>query len=301
MGSAFYPNPARAWQWRVEGGPCDQLLFATSMHVSYTVMGAGTDPRLTPSQNLTFNPTLSGDYTVTLTVTQMDGTTFTCTFVVHIRAPGFRVELCWDRTGQTDLDLWVHRPGNTTAWTSGGGLFGPMLANVTCGWSNCRNAVSPSLGWGYATTPGGACREPMGGNCNNPRLDIDNISTPGIPENINIDDPNAGDVFRVAVNFYGQSSGSGAVHPMVNIYCGGALQATYGGAMVGGTLYGSSPISGFMTPGQDGTGSLWRVVDVTMATPTTCTRREMVATGTTNPCVETNNNRTYNGANCALR
>ena len=61
----------------------------------------------------------------------------------------------------------------------------------------------------------------------NPRLDMDNISTPGKPENINVDEPANGDNFRVMVHYY--TSSSGVVHPVVNVYCGGTRKATFGG------------------------------------------------------------------------
>lgn len=293
-GQTFYPGPARAWQWRVIGGPCDQMLYASRMRVSYTLAGASpSDPRVTNTETLTFNPTLSGDYTVTLTVTPMSGPTFECTFIVKIRAPGFRAELCWDRTGETDVDFWVHDPRNTNPW-------GQVSNGDTCAYYNCRNTFLRRIDWGYAPTPGGACREPAPGMlCNNPRLDVDNISTPGIPENINVDNPRNGDTFRVAVNYFG---GSGPVHPMVNIYCGGALRATYGGAMVGGVLYGSAPITGFDRSGGNTSGSLWRVVDVTMHEPSdTCTLTPLVPRGATSgACVQTGTDRSYDG-NCQRR
>lgn len=290
MGATFYPGAARAWRWRVVGGPCDQLLDATTMRVTYLVAGS-THSAMggleTATQNLSFNPTLSGDYTVTLTVTQTDGTTFECTFLVRIRAPGFRAELCWDRSGMTDLDFWVHDPRNQNAW----GQYGNP---DTCAYYNCRNAAA--LNWGYPATAGGACREPApGAVCNNPRLDVDNIATPGIPENINVDVPRNGETFRVAVNYYG---GSGAVQPMVNIYCGGALRATYGGAMVGGRLFGAAPVSGFNTSGGNSSGSLWRVVDVLMHEPMdSCDLVPLVPRGATSgTCVQNGTDRTYDGS-----
>lgn len=284
------------YRWRVTGGPCDQLLFATSRRVSYGLTTGSTDPMPgggsdtieVTGENLNFLPTLSGDYTVRLRVEGTDGLEFDCAFIVKIRAPGFRAELCWDRTGETDVDFWVHQPGNTDDWVSG---------DSTCYYANCRNA--DALDWGYPPTPGGACREAVGGNCNNPRLDIDNINIRGVPENINIDAPNDGDVFRVAVNYFG---GRGAVHPMVNIYCGGELLATYGGADVGGVRYGAAPITGFDTSGGNRSGSLWRVVDVEYHNTggrERCNLVPIIRVGTNEPCVETNTNRTYDGERCA--
>lgn len=290
-GSDFLAGGTR-YRWRVVGGPCDQLLFATSNSVSYTLnnpMGTTGNTLTADGENLVFRPTLSGDYTVTLTITRPDGTTFECTFIIPIRAVGFRAELCWNRTGSTDIDFWVHRPGNTNTW------YATAWPADNCMYGNCRN--SQGLNWGYARTPGTDCREPLtGGGCNNPRLDIDNISTAGVPENINVDNPRANDTFRVGVNYYG---GSGAVLPMVNIYCGGQLRATYGGADVGGMRYGSDPVMGFNTSGSNTSGSFWRVADVTMTDAMNCTLAALHPRGSASGyCVATNTDRTYDG-NCS--
>jgi hypothetical protein len=261
-GAAFFLGQARAYHWHVEGGPCDQLLFETSGHVSYALHGTRRTSEDVTGEVLRFTPILSGDYRVTLTVSPDSGPDFVCSFVVHVRAPGLRVELCWDRTGDTDLDLWLHRPNSTTPW-------GDAADDDTCAYYNCRNTRSARSGvpldWGYASTPGGACLETTdSGDCNNPRLDIDNVNSAGVPENINLDDPVDGDRFRIAVNYY---AGVGPVQPLVNVYCGGRLRATLGGAHVGATTFGSQPISGFDTAGDDSHGSLWRVADVQMHEP----------------------------------
>jgi hypothetical protein len=298
-GSDFLAGGTR-YRWRVVGGPCDRMLFATSRTVSYTLnmpMGMTGTTLEVDGPELAFRPTLSGDYQVTLTITRPDGTTFECTFIIPIRAPGFRAELCWDRTGMTDVDFWVHRPGNTNPWIATGTGTGPSNPD-TCMFSNCRNTSSTfRINWGYPTTPGMDCRDPlaMGGGCQSPRLDLDNVATAGVPENINVDAPRAGDNFRIAVNYFG---GMGVVRPMVNIYCGGELRSTYGGADVMGMRYGAEPVSGFMTSGANTSGSLWRVADVTMTSPTACTVAPLRPRGAMSGyCVATNTDRTYDG-NC---
>lgn len=286
---ADFLRGAMTYRWRVIGGPCDQLLFATSQQVTYTLNMGPTTQREVTSPNLIFRPTLSGDYTVTLTITRADGTTLECTFIIPIRAPGFRAELCWNTTGSDDVDFWVHRPRNTNPWVSGGTNTGD-----NCAYNNCRNNGLRSINWGYAATPGMDCREPAAGGCNNPRLDIDNIATRGVPENINVDNPNAGDDFRVAVNYYGGANHD--VQPMVNIYCGGALRATYGGADAAGMHFGSAPITGFNRSGANSTGSLWRVADVVMMNANDCTLHALHPAGmAAGYCVATNSDRTYNG------
>lgn len=263
-GTMFYAGPTTSWQWTVEGGPCDQLLGSTSGVTSFTLTGANTS-------QLTLYPTLSGDYTVTVTITAADGTVYTCTFIVHIAGPGLRFELCWDTTGSADIDLHVHKDGTTSPWFT----TNPNNSNINpedCYYANCKAdahycllppLVCPSdtVDWGPAY-PNSALSEcsggpegagwTMAGFCHNPRLDIDNISEPGRPENINIDVPLNNSTYRSMVHYWG---GSVTTHPMVNVYCGGRLKATYGQA--------PDLVPGFTSGGGFGEGVMWRVVDVT--------------------------------------
>ncbi len=251
-GSTFYSGTVTSWQWTVTGGPCDQLFLTTTNPVrqSFTLAGQNTS-------TLTFTPTLSGDYTITVRITATDGTVYTCTFIVHIRGPGFRVEMCSDRSATTDIDLHVHRPEtDASGWFFGAGPN-------TCYYGNCKGSATGANvpNWGYANSPLTECQGgPEGmswvtlGYCRNPRLDIDSINRNGVPENINIDRPQNAKTYRVMVNFYG-NSGGGAAHPLINIYCGGYLRATYGQA--------PDIVTGFDQSGGDSSGDMWRVVDVT--------------------------------------
>jgi hypothetical protein len=285
-GTAFWSGPAASWQWTVSGGPCDQLFEAQGQPVSYTLTGANTP-------QLTFRPTLSGDYTVTMTVTLPDGTTESCTFIVHIEGPGLRIEACWDTAGDVDVDLHVHRPGTTSPW------FTTNLNNSTVNGDDCyyRNCVaSPFIGtpvnWGYANSPLANCSGgPDGaawtslGYCRNPRLDIDNISDEGVPENINVDLPQNNGTYRVMLHYY---SGTRPTKPIVNIYCGGTLQASYGVA--------PDVVPNFDTAGGFGAGDMWRVVDVTTqvaGTTTTCTPTALHPPGMTSGYWVTTNDRSY--------
>lgn len=271
-GELFYPGNAVSWSWKIVGGPCDRLFAATTNPVaqSFTLVGANT-------RDATAHFTLSGDYTVTLTVVGSDGKTYTCTWIQHINGPGVRFELCWDHSGTDDLDLHVHKPGTTTNWFTTGGT-----ADNTddCFYRNCKASEYPSPTppatapqWGYPNSPIAECSgSPEGMTwqtglmaCHNPRLDIDNISTPGKPENTNIDNPHNGDVFRAAVHYY---TGSTEEHPIVNVYCNGNLLATYGQA--------PNQLSGFNNGQHYNKGLLWRVADVkamvdAMGTTTGCT------------------------------
>jgi hypothetical protein len=241
-GTQFFSGAVTSWQWTVTGGPCDQLFLTTTNPVVQTFTLTGQNTSM-----LTFRPTLSGDYTVTVRITAADGTVYTCTFIVHIRGPGLRVEMCSDRTAATDIDTHVHRPDSTATY------FGPD----TCYFSNC--AAGGTINWGYANSPLTECQGgPQGaawtalGYCRNPRLDIDSIRRNGVPENINIDVPQHNKTYRVMINYYG---GTGAAHPLVNIYCGGRLRATYGQA--------PDLVQGFDVSGGTSTGDMWRVADVT--------------------------------------
>jgi len=303
-GTQFWAGAATSWSWTVVGGPCDQLLDATSGNVSYTLSGESTS-------QLTIHPTLSGDYTVTVTINTPDGVK-TCTFIIHIAGPGLRFELCWDTTGSVDLDLHAHKEadGNNSPWfTNNGQPSSGQINPEDCYYYNCKasahctlpppfpcTAGSDVVDWGSAYTPS-PISECSGsqegttwqnfGSCFNPRLDIDNISTAGIPENINVDVPLDGKTYRAMVHYYG---GSATTHPMVNVYCGGVLKATYG----------ASPdfVPNFTSGGGFAAGTIWRVVDVTTqvtgGVTTDCTLAPVHPPGmTTGYYVTTNDDMSY--------
>jgi len=182
---------------------------------------------------------VSGDYEISLTVIDEKGARVGCTFVVHVQGTGLRVEMRWDTFGRVDMDLHLHRAGSRRDWCT----------EDDCYFANCRT-YHTTLPWGYARSPADVC--PEGEACDNPRLDIDNIS--GFdPENINIDNPNDRDVFRVMAHMY---SGSSTTNPVISIYCGGALSAVLGEAPDAAALNRSGGSCG---------GQTWRVADVAMA------------------------------------
>lgn len=264
-GTAFYAGTVMAWEWEVHGGPCDVLFETTTSPVtqSFTLTGANTS-------TLTFRPTLSGDYTITVRMTLPGGQVIQCTFVVHIGGPGLRVELCSDKSDDTDLDLHVHRPGTTSDWFR----TNPATLNTDdCYYLDCTAEDTTFANWGYANSPLANCSGgPQGaqwtalGHCRNPRLDIDSIGQEGRPENTNIDVPQDGGTYRVMVHYYGEyfPGNNTNVHPLVNVYCGGYLVASYGA----GNAVTMSTAGGFAA------GHMWRVVDVTTSVSggdTTCT------------------------------
>lgn len=256
-GRDFYSGTARSWSWTVEGGPCESILPRRS----YTLTGAS-------SETATFHPTISGDYTVTMTVVTSSGETITCTWIVHVAGPGLRIEMCYPESMTQDLDLFLSQPGYTGSWyIDTDDAFQP--AREVCGWHDCEALIRgtlpaggayPRAAWGYGTSPLSECEGgPLGaqwrslGYCANPRLDIDNNLSEGIgvPENINVDVPREGERFRIMVqNFTGSIA-----RPVVNVYCDGTRVATYGVAP--DTVPGFSGASGYV-----GVGAMWRVADV---------------------------------------
>lgn len=263
-GRDFYVGPARAWRWRIEGGPCDEL---SPRLESFELRGPS-------SEVATFVPKLSGDYRVTLSVTTPAGDVLSCSWEVNVAGPGLRVEMCYPESETQDLDLFLHRPGTTTAWYPPRATAFEPLPEASCGWHNCEAEVRlrthPVTGrpvsranWGYEESPLSACENgPAGdrwrarGSCANPRLDIDNNLSGdaiGLPENINVDNPNDGETFRIMVqNFSGV-----AARPVVNVYCGGRRISTFGRA--------PDTVTGYTGPdGNRAIGAMWRVADVTV-------------------------------------
>ncbi len=253
-GRDFYPGLARGWRWTVQGGPCDSL----APRLRSFELGGAT------SENATFTPRLSGDYTVTMEVVTVEGTMLSCAWVVHVAAPGLRIEMCYPESETQDLDLFLQRSSSGAPWYTGTrDTFLPTPR--ACSWANCEATIRGSgyarADWGYDDSDLSACdRGPQGdqwralGFCANPRLDIDNNLSEGIglPENINIDAPRDGETFRVMIQNW---SGLRA-RPVVNVYCDGRRVATYGAA--------PDVVPGFEgPPGDTSIGAMWRVVDVT--------------------------------------
>ena len=182
---------------------------------------------------------VSGDYSISLTLQDDKGDTYGCSWVVHVRGSGLRVEMVWDTFGSVDMDLHLHRSGTTSNFCTGD----------DCYYANCQGSWG-SVAWGYSDSPPTEC--PGGtSSCHNPRLDIDNIRGYD-PENINIDNPNNGDTFRVMAHMF---SGSPTTNPVITIYCGGSPRAVLGTA---------PDAVGLTRSGGGCQGQTWRVADVQM-------------------------------------
>lgn len=252
------PNVAAtttAWQWTITGGDCDNILphptFAVFNGKNTTV---GINPIGTQTSGLGSNGqqhgyvvgpndqahqifpafSLSGDYTVQGEF-NLNGQHYVCSIQVQVRAPGLRVELCWDSVGNNDVDLHLGRlqgsSGNHGWCEQGSGDDDCYYADTKPSWGYSQSPDDACVGWG---SKGSA-------PCNNPRLDKDNISCDTLvtnpagsgtlfggdfcgPENINLDNPSAGQQFLVAAHAYDISSAK----PHLNVYCDGARKLSLG-------------------------------------------------------------------------
>ena len=225
-GHKFNDADTATWEWTLTKGPCDIVLNKTS----FTTKGAKTAAELSGTgaastivtgvgfSQFKVNFQLSGSYVLHLKVTRENGDVYECEWVLKVVSKGLRIELCWDKTGSLDIDLHLAKVGTTNGWKNG-----------ACYYGNCKNTGNPD--WGYPTTINSILNQTTlefehNKTAYNPRLDLDNISKTGIPENINLDNPNDGDTFRIGVNYY--SSKTILTHPVINVYCGGTLKSTFG-------------------------------------------------------------------------
>lgn len=207
MGSGVDDGRVVAYRWDLVSSP----------------MGSAARPP-TPRDGMvaTFTPDIAGEYRIRLTVTDDDGETGTCEFLVRaVATEGIRVEMFWDTDG-TDMDTHLLRPEGTS-W----------FDDNDCYYANCNETSGAVLEWGAA------------GLDDNPRLDIDNTSGRG-PENINIDRPYNG-TYRVGIHAF-----RGNARVTVRIYCGGSdtmPRRTFGPVSLRGT-------------GTSFQNDFWRVADV---------------------------------------
>lgn len=300
---------ATGWTWTVLGGDCDNVLpfptFALYNQASSSVAGARrgtrTPVRFDPAQakyvaaagqpliaiqamnygngvaggqvHTAFG--LSGDYTVQGEF-DLNGQHYVCTQKVQVRAPGIRAELCWDSVGTNDIDLHFARLQGPTCASKGWDTI-CATDRQDCYYLNCDDS---DLGWGYAMSPSAAChgwsskRDPLA-DCDNPRLDSDNITCDRAqsdplasgfssafcgPENINLDNPRDGDKFVVGVNHYQTDLGASPLaKPHVNLYCNGqrVLSVGYNPAT------GQTQFPLLRTGGMDTTGDFWTAAVIT--------------------------------------
>ena len=234
-GSDIYDGPGASWHWEVT---CPTTVPADSC----------PQPRNPTARDTEVYFIASGTYRVEVTVVTPEGETLRCSFAVFVQGAGLRVELTWDTQGEgrgdTDVDLHLHRHGTTADWFSDDDCYYANCKGSSYGWGG----DGPGLSWGLPPTDLSGCVDaPHGqgdawaeiGECYNPRLDVDVIycdptetdASSGdfcAPENINIDNPIQGHVYRIMVNYYSAHGFSGVTHPVVNVYCAGELRAAFG-------------------------------------------------------------------------
>lgn len=296
-------------------------LGQNNLQHGFTIGGQGSDQhQIWPAFSL------SGDYIVDGQF-DLDGQHYECTLKVQVRWPGLRAELCWDTVGtgtNHDVDLHLARLQGTSCNASHGWFVsacGSAPSSDDCYYScasGCRTGnngfcggAAPAPGWGYGASPSEACHgwgslREVQQTCDNPRLDRDNISCdPNVtdptnagnfcgPENINLDDPNDGDMFAVGVHYY---YGNDA-HPHVNIYCNGERKLAFGYDPT------TSPattfphlLTGWNSGGVPTGGDFWSVARVTWSPndPDVCKIEPIPSAapkttkdGSSNVCVDTN-------------
>ena len=249
-GGSIYPGAFDSWLW--------------TLTCPTTVVTCPTpeEPTARDTQVLLIS---SGTYHALATI--RSGTnTYTCEFAIVLQGEGLRVELTWDTQGtahgDTDVDLHLHQWGAESDFhmSPQDCYYGNCKASDCCGYS--PPFTRPEVAWDLDdTTDLAACRDaPQGegaqweeiGFCANPRLDVDVITcTTGItdptdydfcaPENINVDNPPLYEPMRIMVNYYSEHSYSGVTNASINVYCGGALRATFGPQpLTNGSSYGES-------------------------------------------------------------
>lgn len=260
-GTALIMSPVTSWQWSVVNEGCDRILPAPRY-------GLGSADQA----QVVFRPARPGVYRMQLEVKSAAGERDTCEFDLNVMGRGLRVELCWDTSTETDLDLYLHRPNDESAWYAEGSTH-PIggFDNATCNPANCPPLLreqQPRVDWGYAGSPIDYCDAYSTeaefiaqGICPNPRASTDNnqeLAT-GTAEVIQLDNPRQGERFRILV----QNFSNGAASPEVFIYCASAP------AYLGPP---GTPTN-FQTEGGEwfgqGFGVMWRPADVEIQTDAT--------------------------------
>jgi hypothetical protein len=244
----FVRGDVKSYRWTVRTEDCDAVV----QDAEFLLEGAN-------SRVVRFQPSRPSFYHFTLEVTGVGGDHASCNLEVPVEGIGMRVELCWDTSTTTDLDLYLHTPFGRAPWFSGTSGVVDGLDDSTCNTSNCTAVLrdEPRVDWGYPDSPLSACGTPSFeefldlGRCTNPRAAEDNnqqIAT-GTTERMQLDNPRDGETFRVmAQNFSNQ-----VAQPHVFVYCGGQRAGAFDAPAVPANFV-SIPPGAF--------GVMWRAADV---------------------------------------
>jgi hypothetical protein len=249
-GADFVSGDVKSYHWSVQMEDCDAVV----QNAQFTLQGAD-------SRTVQFQPSRPGSYHFTLQVSGVGGEQSSCKLEVPVAGVGMRVELCWDTSTTTDLDLYLHNPFDREPWFARGSTsVNGGLNSTTCNTSNATAMlrIQPRVDWGYPDSALSACNTPafqgfLGiGRCPNPRAADDNnqqIAT-GTTERMQLDNPGQGQRFRVMVqNFNNQPA-----HPHVFVYCGGQRAAAFDAP--------STPAN-FVTNAPGEFHVMWRAADIT--------------------------------------
>ncbi|MBO4710775.1 hypothetical protein J5681_02525 [bacterium] len=272
----FNDSSTATWEWSLTRGPCDLVLGTTNFFIKGAtteagLAGDGTRTTTVSGTGLSWFKVkflLSGSYKLKLKVTRTNGEVYECEWILRVVSNGLRIELCWDTANSVDIDLHMGKNSVTTGWNAVG-----ETSNLSeCYWYNCdtsRTYRGTDPDWGYVNTMNYDPSTETEKSMPNPRLDLDNRGEGLKPENINLDNPKDGDIFRVLVHHWDenysvenecleyQDDGCDeycvkykGTRPVVNVYCGGSLKATYGADS-------GTQLSNFMY--QDNS---WKVVEI---------------------------------------
>ena len=249
-GADFVVGDVKSYHWTLQTEDCD----AVAQNAQFTLQGAN-------SRVVRFQPSRPALYHFTLEVTGTTGERTSCKLAVPVAGVGMRVELCWDTSTTTDLDLYLHTPYDREPWFTRG--VTPLIDAINGTTSNTSNSAAmlrhqPRVDWGYGDSPLGACNTPafegfLGvGRCPNPRAADDNnqIIATGTTERIQFDNPGDGQTFRVMA----QNFNNLPARPHVFVYCGGQRA---------GAFDPPSPPANFAARNMGLYGVMWRAADIT--------------------------------------
>jgi hypothetical protein len=250
-GADFVIGDVRSYHWTLQAEDCDAIV----PNAQFTLQGAD-------SQVVKFQPSRPAFYHFALDVVGVLGDRATCKLEVPVKGVGLRVELCWDTSTSTDLDLYLHNPFDQRPWfTPGSPTIEEGLDNTTCNTSNAAAElrVPSRVSWDYEDSALGACNTPAfqdfvttSGRCPNPRAADDNNQSiaNGTTERMQLDNPRHGQTFRAMV----QNFNNFRARPHVFVYCDGQRAGAFDGPSTPPSFVASSP----------GTfGVMWRAADIT--------------------------------------
>jgi hypothetical protein len=251
-GTRFVSGAVKSWHWDLVREDCDAIV----VNPEFVLEGAD-------SSQLLFQAVRPSPYHFTLTVMSVSGEVATCNFNVATQSRGMRIEVCWNTSQNTDLDLYLHNPFDTAPWfTPTADTVADGINGTTCNVANCTANLRLSLpraDFGYADSPPAYCQAGPAaaefqalGRCPNPRDgedDNQSLAT-GVAERIQLDSPTNGQTFRVMVQNFSNTS----AQPHVFAYCGGQK--------AGEAQPPPAPV-GFVAPSPGVFGVMWRAADVT--------------------------------------